>query len=220
MRPVVILPIVGIYSDGLLASRLHSFLQVILFFFLFQINACTMIHLLLLRFKTIVPFTYRYYTKVDQLGTLFVFAAYFCSVISLGNFALLIENQDHAKQFWIDALHGLVPDNFCTSNYIVTSGGNRGFDLFLKMCACSLVVYTCSCIIIPTVAFKVLSKVKDRLSVKVIKGHKQYLKSVLIQVTRELCSRSKEHFRTGINYNQLLIDPICNVYNRFENEDS
>ncbi|PIC27764.1 hypothetical protein B9Z55_019920 [Caenorhabditis nigoni] len=183
MRPVVFLPVVGLYSTGLLGYlQFSTFLQIIILFFLYQINACTMIHLLILRLKSILPLTFRFYRESIKLGTLFVYGTYITSVISLGNFLLLLENQDIAKHQWSTWLHGNVPNKFWTDNYIVTSGSNLRFSLFLKLCGISLVTYIAACIAIPTAAFQILNRMKERLSTHVVNAQKQYIKGLVCQI--------------------------------------
>ncbi|CAP36331.2 Protein CBR-SRH-30 [Caenorhabditis briggsae] len=183
MRPVVFLPVVGLYSTGLFGYlQFPTFLQIIILFFLYQINACTMIHLLILRLKSILPLTFRFYRESIKLGTLFVHGTYITSVISLSNFALLLENQDIAKHQWSTWLNGNVPNKFWTDNYIVTSGSNLRFSLFLKLCGISLVTYIAACIAIPTAAFQILNRMNERLSTHVVNAQKQYIKGLVCQI--------------------------------------
>ncbi|EFP10833.1 CRE-SRH-28 protein [Caenorhabditis remanei] len=183
MRPVVILPVVGLYSSGLLGYyNFSTFIQLIILFFLYQINACTMIHLLVLRLKSILPLTFRFYRESTKLGTVFVYATYFLSVASLSNFILLVENQDVAKHHWSRWLDGNVPNKFWSDNYIVTSGSNLRFALFLKLCGISLVSYIAACIAIPTAAFQILNRMKGLLSMHVVQAQKQYIKALVFQV--------------------------------------
>uniref|UniRef100_A0A1I7TFL1 G_PROTEIN_RECEP_F1_2 domain-containing protein n=1 Tax=Caenorhabditis tropicalis TaxID=1561998 RepID=A0A1I7TFL1_9PELO len=141
-----------------------------------------MIHLLILRLKSILPITFRFYKEACRLGSVFVYATYISSVASLNNFALLYENQDMAKHQWSTWLNGVVPNQFWTDNYIVTSGSNIRFSLFLKLCGISLSLYICTCIAIPTLAYQILNRMKERLSSNVVNAQKQYIKALIFQI--------------------------------------
>ncbi|CCD72492.1 Serpentine Receptor, class H [Caenorhabditis elegans] len=184
MRPVVILPVVGLNSEGLLGYfNFHTFFQLILVFLLYQVNACTMIHLLIIRLKSVLPITFQYYKLSIRFGHLFVYGTYISSVCSLSNFALLYENQDNAKFFWYKLLAGNMPARFWSESYVVASGSYFRFSLFLKLCSISLFLYIIACIFIPVVAFQILNRMKHRLSRHVVQAQKMSIKALLFQIS-------------------------------------
>ncbi|CAI5452756.1 unnamed protein product [Caenorhabditis angaria] len=197
IRPVVILPIIGLYSKGLLSYiEMNTFIQTFLLFFLIQINAAVILHLFLLRLNIMIPITYK---RLRKLGKFMVFFIYIAAISGCTNFKMLIEDQNYAKQVWTVKLHNNIPSNFWTENYVVSSGDSEKFTLFLISCAVTFIVYGFLCAIVTALAFYFLSKSKSQTSNKAVEGHKMYIYSLIMQIIAFLVA-----YQRSIAHNNIL----------------
>ncbi|EFP11269.1 CRE-SRH-30 protein [Caenorhabditis remanei] len=181
-RPMVFLPIVGIYADGILSMLgVHPFIQLYGMFLAVQVNAAILTHITFYRMKIIIPMSFRYYTHVIRFGifsTVFMYVGAVCSV----NFILLtMEDQMEAKNFIYVNIRP-IPSVFWSEKYMVSSPKNPNIPTFLMAGTFCIGFYILLCILLPSICFIILHKTRHSLSEKVIKAQRAYLRTILYQV--------------------------------------
>ncbi|CAI5452753.1 unnamed protein product [Caenorhabditis angaria] len=182
MRPIVFLPVVGIYADGLLSNIFHinPFIQIVGFFLLIHINAGVILHICLFRLKVIIPISFKCYSLVVKSGKWFIALMYFFCITSTSIFLLLLEDQNEAK-FYISQTVSPLPTMFWSDKYVVSTAKSKNFYRFLYTCLCFVVsnISMCSCVVLT--AFGVLYRTKSNISAKVVEAQKVLLKVLIIQ---------------------------------------
>ncbi|CAL2045501.1 unnamed protein product [Caenorhabditis brenneri] len=181
-RPMVFVPIAGIYADGILSMLgVHPFIQLYGMFLAVQINSAILTHITFYRMKIIIPMSFRYYYRVIQLGIFSTVFIYVGGILSVNFLFLTVEDQQEAKSYIYTNLRP-IPSVFWSEKYMVSSPRNQNIPTFLACGSVCVGFYILLCITLPTICFVILHKTRHSLSDKVIKAQRAYLRTILLQV--------------------------------------
>ncbi|CAI2353603.1 unnamed protein product [Caenorhabditis sp. 36 PRJEB53466] len=181
-RPMVFIPVVGIYADGILSMfGVHPFIQLCGIFFAVQLNAAILTHITFYRMKIIIPMSFRYYYRVIRFGIFATVLIYVGAVLSVSTLFLLVEDQIEAKNYLYATLRPL-PSVFWSDKYMVSTSRNPNVSVFLICGAVCVGFYVFLCITLPSLCFIILHRTRHSLSDKVIRAQRAYLRTILLQV--------------------------------------
>ncbi|EGT33353.1 hypothetical protein CAEBREN_26407 [Caenorhabditis brenneri] len=210
-RPMVFVPIAGIYADGILSMLgVHPFIQLYGMFLAVQINSAILTHITFYRMKIIIPMSFRYYYRVIQLGIFSTVFIYVGGILSVNFLFLTVEDQQEAKSYIYTNLRP-IPNVFWSEKYMVSSPRNQNIPTFLACGSVCVGFYILLCITLPTICFVILHKTRHSLSDKVIKAQRAYLRTILLQVLWQLETYS---FSFLVNFQVVavvacIIMPFC-----------